>query len=362
MTKRRSRKRNKSSPQVLSSPKKYKQNKSEHTPELEPDTFQEESVDSAVSEPKSDSEITIPMASGTIMDLSTDPNQGQHPLSFVQSTPVSAVTGGFHGQFMGQPPLMDPAVLSSQLHMPNMPSPQQLLTFAAPVQHTSMSEQDILKVKALLREEIDQAVEARVAQETDSLKKELTDIKGKYNDLMSKYDDLEQYSRRSCLRLSGIPENQNEDVTKLVLDFSRRIGANVSPSDIDRAHRVGKRRTNDDDEGEIDDVAQPQTQPGHRPSRVREIIIKFTNSDSRLRSLQGRAKLRAERAKVFINEDLTASRKTLAFECRGLKRGEKIKKTWIYAGSVYILDLADKKSRVTCLSDLDKFKENQESV
>ena len=101
-----------------------------------------------------------------------------------------------------------------------------------------------------------------------------------------------QYSRRMCLRISGIPEAENEDVTKLVLDFANRVNANVGPSDMDRAHRVGR---------------SVSTYDGNeRSSRRREIIIKFTNSSGRLSLLKGRAKLREDHVtNVFINEDST---------------------------------------------------------
>ena len=72
-------------------------------------------------------------------------------------------------------------------------------------------------------------------------------------------------------------------------------------ADIDRAHCVGRMRdTNGANHG-------------------LEVIVKFNNSDARLHVLKGRSKLRAQRAKIFISEDLTKVRKTLAYECRHLK-------------------------------------------
>lgn len=171
--------------------------------------------------------------------------------------------------------------------------------------------------------------------------------------LTTKYDDMEQYSRRSCLRISGIPEpgDRNEDVTKIVLDFAKRVGSKIGTGDIDRAHRVGRPRTSDD----VDNAgARARTTSG------REIIIKFTNSSARLSLLKGRAKLREEKSGFFINEDLTTTRKNLAYECRKIRKIEQsnIKKTWVYAGSVYILDSTDTKTRITCLSDLDPYQVN----
>ena len=45
------------------------------------------------------------------------------------------------------------------------------------------------------------------------------------------------------LRISGISETQNEDVTKVLLDFAKRVNVKIGPGDIDRAHRVDKSKT-----------------------------------------------------------------------------------------------------------------------
>ena len=57
-----------------------------------------------------------------------------------------------------------------------------------------------------------------------------------------KTDDLDQYSRRSCPQIAGIAERDDEDVTQLVLNLANRVGAETDQCDIDRAHRVGKKR------------------------------------------------------------------------------------------------------------------------
>ena len=124
---------------------------------------------------------------------------------------------------------------------------------------------------------------------------------------------------------------QAEDVHKLVFNFSNKINFNIAPGRQVETSGAGSRRD-------------------------REIIIKFTNSAARIRHLRGRAKLWEDRVKnVFINEDLTPSRKMLAYECRKIQRinNSNIKKTWLYAGYPHILDGSGKKLNVTCISDLD---------
>ena len=70
-------------------------------------------------------------------------------------------------------------------------------------------------------------------------------------DLEVKIDDNEQYSRRSCLRITGIPLPENgkespQECTKKVIDVFAELEVNISEDDIDRAHRVGKKTTDDD--------------------------------------------------------------------------------------------------------------------
>ena len=50
--------------------------------------------------------------------------------------------------------------------------------------------------------------------------------------LRAKCDDLEQYSRCSCLRISGIPESPDNDAVKKVLDFAKRVASKVEPGEL----------------------------------------------------------------------------------------------------------------------------------
>ena len=133
----------------------------------------------------------------------------------------------------------------------------------------------------MLSSEIETLVKERVQRETADLKstisslqadnKKLTDSVSKLEvKLSSRVDDLEQYSRRSCLRIAGIPETQDEDIDVLVLELAARLNINVQSSDIEVSHRVGPQRgrpaADADGFGMVDD---PQ------PTRTREIIVKF---------------------------------------------------------------------------------------
>ena len=80
-------------------------------------------------------------------------------------------------------------------------------------------------------------------EENAVLRKSNEDVKKCLQSVSEQCDDQEQYSRRSCLRLFGLPEVDNENTDELVVNLCRdQLKINVGIEDIDRSHRVGKNR------------------------------------------------------------------------------------------------------------------------
>ena len=81
-----------------------------------------------------------------------------------------------------------------------------------------------------------------------------------YNTLQDDYDNLEQYSRRNCLRIHGVPEIQGENTDNEAVNiFKNKLQVNIKSEHLDRSHRLGKYRL-----------------AGQANSRPRPIIVKFT--------------------------------------------------------------------------------------
>ena len=55
-------------------------------------------------------------------------------------------------------------------------------------------------------------------------------------------DLSEQYSRRNCVRISGVQEENNEDTDRMVQNMAYDLNVNLTLADIDRSNRVGKPR------------------------------------------------------------------------------------------------------------------------
>ena len=166
---------------------------------------------------------------------------------------------------------------------------------SVPGAHFGLSDSDVMRValqcKLLISSEIDRLVKEKVEIATADLKNSVVFLKNENENLRkcmselesklsTKVDDLEQYSRRSCIRISGIEEVADENTDEIVLQLANRIDVELNPRDIDRSHRVGapKRASNTDD---------METDRQRQPQRPREIIVKLKSYQARLALLKG---------------------------------------------------------------------------
>ncbi|XP_046563249.1 uncharacterized protein LOC124272152 [Haliotis rubra] len=178
-------------------------------------------------------------------------------------------------------------------------------------------------------------VEAVLREYIEPMQKEIKELR---TELRMKTDELEQYSRRNSLRISGLPEDIHEegrDTENIAMEVLRGLHQTLSPSDIDRCHRVGRKSKD----------------------KHRDIIIKFVNYNDRNKVIINRRKLRDTRCNVYINEDLTRHRSRLYKLARELKKQGRIESTWTRDGRVNILEQIEGRTRVIHdESELDQYR------
>ena len=75
----------------------------------------------------------------------------------------------------------------------------------------------------------------------DAQNKRIETLEKTVPELQQKQDDAEQYSRRTSVRIAGIPESNDEDVMALTKDVLEAV--NLSSAIINRVHRVGPKPT-----------------------------------------------------------------------------------------------------------------------
>ena len=151
----------------------------------------------------------------------------------------------------------------------------------------------------------------------------IEELQGEVRQLRLQTDALEQYGRRSSLRITGISEDQ-EDTTKAVVDLANEVlelDPPLQEQDIDVSHRLNK----------------PRNAPEGEP---RPIIVRFMTRTDRYRVISERKTLKKynedNRKKIYINEDLTTYRARLFKTTRSLQARKYFKQAWTYNGNIKV--------------------------
>ena len=152
--------------------------------------------------------------------------------------------------------------------------------------------------------------------------------KDSIDDLHTQLDELQQYSRRECLEISGIPKLENDQPVTLLKEMANNIGVTIADSDISVAHRL----------------------PDTKTTKNR-MIVKFVQRDKKEELYSKRSKLRAFNCdrlptvqaagvrckdRVFINESLTPYRKQLLRRINDYKKENVYKFVWTRNGKIFL--------------------------
>lgn len=149
------------------------------------------------------------------------------------------------------------------------------------------------------------AVNDELIAENEILKNTISKFETQIVELLNKVDELEQYSRKNCLIVSGVPKSERP-TKEIVTDLAGTMGIreNITAHDIDNCHWIGEK-----------------------------IIVKFTNYTAR-HAFYTKRKEAGEG--VFVNENLTKKRSELLFKCRTLKKEKKLLAAWTNDGQIKI--------------------------
>ena len=164
------------------------------------------------------------------------------------------------------------------------------------------------------------------------LNKEVDEHKKSIDRLERDLDTMEQYSRRTCIRIFGIKETRGENTDSLSADvITSKLGVPLDiAKDVDRSHRTGPAR---------EPTTSSSTAP--RPARPRPIIVKLTSYRKRAEILANRRKLKG--SGVTIAEDLTMKNLDLL---KKTKKSSKVLAAWTSDGRVIALVHASNGSEI----------------
>ena len=195
---------------------------------------------------------------------------------------------------------------------------------------------DIEKTLSFVSEKYDQLLEItkvtkmQLQQVENKLKdeaKSIAHLKSSDYDNMVSVDELQQYQRRDCLEIIGIPSLPNDRPKELV----KELGSMLNDNDISTAHRLPSTKKIQD-----------------------RIIVKFVRRDKREEIYKARklllgkltdclplvnaeiGKSVSQFTKVFINESLTAYRRSLFGKIQACRRQFKFKFIWTTNGKILL--------------------------
>ena len=81
----------------------------------------------------------------------------------------------------------------------------------------------------------------------NNLTENVAKLTQKVDDLSEAVEKQEQYSRRNCLLLHGIPEKKQENTDELCIKaINEHLDLDINDRDIDRTHRTGNPRNTDE--------------------------------------------------------------------------------------------------------------------
>ena len=174
-----------------------------------------------------------------------------------------------------------------------------------------------------------------VSQRVNSL------LSSKVNSLERQLHQLEQYSRRECLEVVGIPASvQDDKLQDTVCDILKKIKVDCYEADIEACHRIKNNRT----------IVKFSS---------RKYIFEIFKTKKKLKDTKfGDIEGMTENTKIFINESLCPYYRLLWSKCKDLFSKNVIYRFWTTNGTVRVKKSESSPVKVILHEDdLEEFRE-----
>lgn len=188
------------------------------------------------------------------------------------------------------------------------------------------------------------------SQQLRNAELEISSLKNTVDHLHQQLATQQQVGLRKALEISGVAETNGENLSHILITASKKIGVELSESDIDEVARVGPK--------------SPKTAKNHSQNQTpRPIVAKLTRKlkrDELIKSAKSR-RLTSEHlvdgqiTPVFFNERLTKENRQLFRDARVRTKEYEFRYCWVRNGGVYVRK-ADSKpaTRIFDVLDLDQ--------
>lgn len=172
-----------------------------------------------------------------------------------------------------------------------------------------------------------QANSSKIDRQTEST----SYLEANVDEIYTILDELQQYSRRDCLEIQGVPQIENEDLEQLVIEVCDLIGAKVTRDDISIAHRLPDTRKTKDRMI----VKFLRRKKKEEVYKCRKQLQKKSIKD--LPSIESQpSRSKKSTGKIHINESLTAYRRNLLWKVNEFKKENNFKFLWTNSGKIFL--------------------------
>ena len=194
--------------------------------------------------------------------------------------------------------------------------------------------------------------------ENKVLKKTLQELEQKHTTLLQEINEKNQYDRRECLEIRGIPQpndGSSESTDQIVKDIGKLVDVDITDQDISVSHRQPQWK-------QMSYGKMPRRNDGPPP-----IIVKFTRNIKE-RLYGARRKLSEsttsdlgyfEENKIYLAESLTEINRELYRACLSVKKELKFNYIWTYNGRIFLQENRESSViHIKSKDDLDQLKTN----
>ena len=110
---------------------------------------------------------------------------------------------------------------------------------------SELQKEEISSYLDVKKGELSSSVNAEYTKSIISIQKHVTELKSKNAELSKTVENLQQYIRGPNIRIFGVPvpvKESSGDVERLVTEIMDRTGMDIPHANMDRAHRIGKKK------------------------------------------------------------------------------------------------------------------------
>ena len=187
-----------------------------------------------------------------------------------------------------------------------------------------------------LKEKCDKLIVTNQKQESviTELTAQSTTLKSSNEKEKEKVDTLEQYGRRQNLEIVGVPLKEGKNTNEIVIKVAKMLNVSLSSDQISTSHRLQTR------------LKPKNSEPAASPP----IIVRFLSRDVRNQLYANRKLARTVNLQefslqgaenIYINENLTQSRKKLFWHAKQKAIASNFKFYWTVNGNVYVRKSSD---------------------